>query len=260
MKIRTDFVSNSSSSSFIVDDKMNLSTLNVTKEDLISAMCLLMGIEESDKDKYFEVLDCEDEKDMGIIDSKYKTILDGFYSNCVFVKRDSNGEVIQLMDFPNDDNISDFESFCDTLCKIYDIGYISYRTHNDEVKIHRYNGEDNADTSMDEVISGMVKKAYNALGISSNYEVIYNGLGRFLIHVYDGCFNMMDDMCIDGDTNESTSYKSKLGIKKYETNDSSLLRFNEILLVALYQLKGKDTSDIAFVMLNDLVGGCLHEG
>lgn len=269
MIIRNDFVSNSSSSSFIVDDSSNFASVEITKEDLKKAMCFLMNIDEDKADDYFVVLDGAIKEDVDKIESEYKSILDDFSSPLVEVRRNDDGEIIQCYSGSNKYNISKFDSFCEMLELINNITSIHYTVDDNDCEFKVYNRKkdcfEDVDPELRSFITKMVKAAYYKLGIISNYEAISSGLGRFLIHVYDNYLSMISDMSIsDSDEIDTHYYKSVFDNIKYKTPDWTLIRFNEILIRAILKIKPNKLLSKKFnsdeFRFDDLVGGCLHEG
>lgn len=270
MKVRTDFVSNSSSSSFIVNTATNLSRLNITKDDLQKAVRLLMGVPLSEVDKpnkvdaCFAIFDWDDDNDIAKINERYyKSVLSGFISPLVCVSRDKNGTISEYF-HDGGDCKEVFENLCEGIRKTYDTNFFRY-TPGEDLKIYSYKYETQEYIPVDDSIVRLVKDAYMSLGVASNYEIAMSVAGTFTIHVYEGYLGCMDDLHIEnGDNGDGLYYKTSIGVTRYSTEDYTFSRFNEILLYAIAIIKNdtklKKDIESGDCCLNDVIGGCFHEG
>lgn len=261
MKIRSDFVSNSSSSSFILDDGLNLSKMNITKDDITDAMCLLMGISKEKSSYYFEVLDCAIEEDVKHIEEHYDDLLSSFYSPMIQVERNDDWSIKKVWTCSNSHNIHRFSSFCDVIRDAYNISSLYQSTETGKFELSVYNKDTQEDEPADDSVTNVVNNAFKGLGIISNLETLSSGIGRFLIHFHDGFLNMVDGFGYCESEEEAKNDKAN---KKFLSDSGTFTRFNEVLLKALLKIKPNEQVEQKIesgeIRLLDLVGGCFHEG
>ena len=264
MIIRSDFVSNSSSSSFIISDDLNVSRLKITKQDIIKAMCFLTGLNDDNYSDHFEVFDCSIEADRTSIDEHYKDTLNGFFSPRARVSRDDKGEILSWWFGNSEHDECKFDHFCEVLRDALNISYFWYEP-NEELHLSTYDKSQDkfVDIDADNGIEKLIHSAYYKSGLVSNYELVSGGMCRFLIHMFDGSTHLPGDLYRD-DERDDKWYKSSFDDIKYTTKSQTMERFNEILLKAIIKIKFNDElpeelkcSQLEF---EDVIGGCFHEG
>ena len=255
MKIRSDFVSNSSSSSVILAQNILFDYFKITKQDIIDALKALST-------SGFEVFDLtiKSEKEDAI--KKYGDILSWF--NSKFSTLDSNGELESISQ--SKCNTKRYEDIMWNLKSIFDISNIEsiFNPENKDDKPYMWNYQKRKEEPVPKCIIETLILLRKKCGILTNLEALKLPCSGLFIH-----FGENDIFTIDGfskygkpdikyvKTINSTTDKydkqllsdydkqivSDIETYKFETEHSSLDRLLEILikqLVSMGKIKPND--------------------
>lgn len=251
MKLRTDYVSNSSSSSFVLGKHELFTFFNITKQDILDALIESYGREAYEKrveekrelvkahpDCYegsdladigpIYVYDLEDEKDREKAISRWGDLLKNWHAtNC---SKTNDGNVA----FGS--NKEAFDSIVRSLYTVYGIPYYELEdwSRPDSTEIMKEYGK------IDPTIVAFLKKLYVDTGIMTNLDVLKCSMARFFVHA--------DDNDIWGDdTIEGSNGKWETGSYTYERICESVFKH----LVASGKIKPEDTAFLDSMRIDD---------
>lgn len=268
MKVRTDFVSNSSSSSFVLGQHEVYDHFGITKQDILDALIELYGGQSlynksangrrkashehpdwyEKERKYnnfgpFWVYDLDDEKDRAEAIECWGNLLDGWpATNCHIVhNKDSEDDGHVRL---GRESINNFNSVLHGVAELYDVSEWSLR---DAVRDpsaeqpQRFVRSDKPDPEtkmyghyehLDKDILDFLRKAYYDAGIMTNLDVIKSEVARFFIHADD-------NELVGGEVNED---QEKDGKQIWESEFCSYDRICEIIYKNLVK-KGRIRPD-----------------
>lgn len=279
MKIRTDYVSNSSSSSFIIGNSDFIEHFNIKKNDIVDAFKAMMPKENF---KHCSIYDMTNKKDIKRLDNL--DILKGFTCNLSYVEY-KTGNLVRW-----NRNYEQWEKFVESFSDAFDL--IIHGAHDvDETKIRvpkydkkgifQYCEHKPAPKWMIDVIRKMKER----LGVLSNWEVAHRPESKFVVHFDENEICDIDGFCTYGKHEDlETPFGTHKGLTKYqkeinkeiknsiyETDSHSMHRICELL--ANYWIKnGRINPDDDFFKdsentnspLSDfyesIISYCLHEG
>lgn len=280
MKVRSDFVSNSSSSSFIIADDKNafVRKFKLTKQDFVDAIIDLMG----GKDKYkkhvaehkykgqdgswFHVYDKKISADKKILTSKSVNYLKE-WQNCIFAFDWKKNELFR------DDgwNRSKYNHVYEALRDVYDLPW-NYDMYAKTNWIHKYDSKTKKSTKkkVPAYVDKVVRDLYRYYGVLTNYDVLMMKFSRFLFQFGDNDVYRLKDMQVPGKyaepyttgTEYAKKYNNVIKTSIYETNSHSIQRVCEVLFNwfktnnKLPGLKDETWKDL----YNDVVAVTMHEG
>lgn len=286
MKIRSDFVSNSSSSSFIIaGDKDSLvARAHLTKKDIVDALVDLWG----GKKKYDEFVkehksDWWDGKPFVVYDKKLKadkkeidklaSAKDGYLTEwkSPFIKIDNeSGECVAS----DGNHLVKFDEAYSTIRDVYGLPYCWNPNAMDGKVCSKYSKK--AKRWIYSKVPDHVKKVVNDLvrhyGVMTNGDVMLTGFSRFLIHFGE------NEVWHLAHTNDPGKHDSKLDIdgsdyakswnegvdnSAWESDNQTVDRFAEVLVRWLRdhgKLENIDGSATWNDLAGDIVAATLHEG
>lgn len=265
MKVRSDFVSNSSSSSFILAKCAIIEYFNITKQDIIDALTNLMGekyiqdyIKESkelakkygdDKNdtKYqesgpFYVYDLTDKNDRKSAIKYWGSVLDDWDCNVISRNKETGNYV---RNYP----LKEYKMVCNAISNIYNLsaldGVIKNQKDIDELEMfvrteeQQEDGRYGYDKKVSDTIGKFLFDLRKQCGIITNKEVLELQLSKFFIHFDDNeIMNVKDFISPPSKyshlySNPKDDYEKKFNedVKnsKYISDDSTSPRFLEIL-------------------------------
>ena len=278
MKIRSDYVSNSSSSSFVIANCELIDHFNITKQDILDALIDTYGRDDYDRnakqrEKYakehpeycekelkyghfgpFWVYDMTDKNDRKEAIDLWGKLLKGWdANNC---KAMDDGKI------SSDSAYSTYRDIMDKICEVYGISFWDLRDYtqhpikkNLPMKFVRSSNKDQKTgcyghyEPIDGEVVDFALKLRKDLGILTNLDVIKSKVARFFVHADDNelCGEKLsedgkEDKVWDGKKNAWT-----VGKGKWQTQSYTFDRICEIVLEYLEKKGRINLKDNAFM-------------
>lgn len=278
MKIRSDYVSNSSSSSFVIANCELIDHFNITKQDILDALIDTYGRDDYERnakqrEKYakehpeycknelkyghfgpFWVYDMTDKNDRKEAIDLWGKLLKGWDANNCKAMDDGN--------ISSDSAYSIYRDIMDKICEVYGISFWDLRDYtqhpikkNLPMKFVRSSNK-NQKTGcyghyepIDGEVVDFALKLRKDLGILTNLDVIKSKVARFFVHADDNelCGEKLsedgkEDKVWDGKKNEWT-----VGKGKWQTQSYTFDRICEIVLEYLEKSGRINLKDNAFM-------------
>lgn len=266
MKIRNDYVSNSSSSSFIIGENEIFNNFNITKQDILDALIDAYGVDNYEKSVEKCKKSCDEHSDYYAKNIKYKD-----YGPIYIYDLSDEDELNQAIDmwgnllddwtstnthFGKDgkvylsaDGVRKFENIVGDMAELYGTSgwdimeYIRGQTNDLPKKFIRSNEKDPTTgmyghyEPLDAHVIETIKDMKNKVGYMTNLDVLKCDLARFFVHADD------NELPCCGDDNE-----------KYESDTYTYDRVCEIIynyLVKKGKIKPDDPSFMEQMRIDD---------
>jgi hypothetical protein len=288
MKTRIDFVSNSSSSSFIIagDNTSFFAKYNLSKQDFVDAIEDLSGIK-IDKDKYFcKIYDKSIPEDLDVINSEWSDYLKDWTTP--FLKKvydkdgkedieffsalsrfdGETGEYVKPRYYSAGWHNKQWGYFYEHIKEIYD--FLPYSWDPSVKTYYKYDRENdkNDETEIDSYIYQVLLDAYRHYGIMNHHEALNCGFTRMIIHFGDNDVYSLKGMneagkheeLYEGDSEWDKRHNEEVKNSTWETESQSLPRFCEVMVRWFKEHKKIPETATWHDMLESIVGYCMHEG
>ena len=270
MKIRTDYVSNSSSSSFVIANCELIDHFSITKQDILDALIDIYGKEAYDRNvegkkkaakehpdwyekelKYghfgpFWVYDMSDKTDREEAIESWGNLLDGWdANNCAKITNEESkdeGEIVGC------GQCESYREIMDRICDAYDISFWDmrdYLLHPTKRNLpRRFVRSDEKDPKtgcyghyvpIDREILDFAIKLRKDMGIMTNLDAIKSEVARFFVHADDNelCGGKLCEYGVE-DSHWDESKKAWVkGDGKWKTNSYTFDRVCELLIAYL---------------------------
>lgn len=288
MKIRTDYVSNSSSSSFIIGNSKFMEYFKIGKKQLIDTLKALLP----EKDhKRFRVYDMKQERDVKALE-KIEGCLAGFSCTLSYIDRKHGDRLTS-----GDNGYDIWCKFKDAFIDFYDVW--NWDDWNKDDDYYRYvwtYDKDGKCTDSKKVkppkwMIDAIKKVRHDSGVITNWEAAHRPETRFVIHFDDNVICSLKGFQDYGKkdefatpyfnrktlTKEQKEKNKQIRESKWETESYSLDRLCEILMTYWVENKIIDLNDEIFIeefgddgyagypnrypaLYSDMISFCEHEG
>lgn len=240
MKIRTDYVSNSSSSSFIIANSKVLEQFKIGKKQLIDTLKALMP---EDEHKNFRVYDMHNKQDVKALE-KIHGCLDGFSCTEAYLDPDTGRLTSGNYGYEK------WRDFRNAFFNIYDISNYDDWMNDDDYHqtIWKYDKEgkciDTKDVKPPKWMINVIKHVRKDSGVLTNWEAAHRPEARYVVHFADNVINTIHGFEEPGMHEDlQTPYFGRKTLNKYqkelnkkirestwETENYSLDRLCEILM------------------------------
>lgn len=269
MKIRTDFVSNSSSSSMIISNCQAFDDNLMTKKMIFDALVDLYGKEAYEKKckEYvpFQIYDLKDPNDKKAAE-EHRELLSGWTSRYTAKDYDT-GKIMAVEDDPMEP-LNKITRALDSL-DIVD----AYRADNPEsiMNLTKYNRNTKQDEPVPDYVKQLLMEVWTRCGVLTNAECLDLDISRFFIHFDDNEMHQIKGMTDPGkdetpwtsDTEYAKEYNEKIKNSKWKTEAYSIERFYEILIkyfAEKFDLFDPEDEDLLEKWCNLTITFCGHEG
>lgn len=253
MKIRNDFVSNSSSSSFIIGDSTWIQNLNINKELMTDVLTEMYG-----SPNVFEIYDLSDTKDRDLCVKEWSSSMSQWYSE--YVKKDKRGVVA----YTDEDPRIPFEKMMIQFDNMGMLHYFGIYCKDDIPHLGIYNRETQKHENIPQHLIDTINQAWDKCGIVNVDECLKLPFSKFFIHFGDNdlwCCSALQEMSESerkhlSDTNCEVS-------NKWTTESYSIDRFYEVLIDTLAKridISASDKSRILKTFIGNTIAFNAHEG
>lgn len=279
MKIRTDYVSNSSSSSFIIADNEMFDHFNIKRKDIYNALKALMSPENF---KYCYLYDMRNERDIKRI-NKIEWPLNDWSCNMCYVDNTTG-----RLTWDYGDKVSEWEKFKNSIEHAHHLYVEDYGDLDKaELRIPQY---DENGLYIDEKIEPIpdwlkktIKETRKKLGVLTNWEAAHRPEARYVIHFGDNEVNTIEGINVRGkcedlerpwqENGELTDYQKEVNeeirTSTWETECYTIDRLCEVLVKYWIKIGKIDPNDVFFKvadtnpmaeMFENIISYCWHEG
>lgn len=224
MKVRTDYVSNSSSSSFIIANSKMLEKFKIGKQDFIDAFKALLPEKEH---KNFRVYDMHQKRDVKALEN-IKGCLQGWCCSESYV--DKNTGQLTNGDFA----FEKWSAFRDVFQDVFDIYcYGDYNNDDDyEHHIWKYDKKDGHCIESKTVPAPkwaikLIRKIRKELGALDNWEAAHRPETRFVIHFDDNVLWELEGCQTRGKYEKlETPWGGNKGLTKYQREKNKEIKIS----------------------------------
>jgi len=217
MKIRSDFVSNSSSSSFIIGNDDWIDFFGVTKQDMVDAVVELSK-NRLVHGRDFWVYDLFDRKDKKAAVKEWGGLLEGWQSSRLVMPKDGKPRYDMFA-------LSNFEDLCSGLRECYGLTY-GFEGDLDGANMFERGAKrgkgktPGAYVPIPDFVKKTVEEARARVGAVSNLDVLKYKFSRFLFHFADNEIGAVDGMYAEN-LDWAKEYEAKPKAERSEWGDKA---------------------------------------